>query len=120
MESSTLSQPEASVGVLSSGWSPSQPRILLVDDDHDLCSLNVELLVESGYHVDTARDGASGWRALNNQPPLRCSDYRQHNARCDRSGTDQEAPLRRYDAGSHLGVRNGASRGVNPNSVVAD
>ena len=40
-------------------------RILLVDDDHELRSLNADVLVESGYHVDTAKDGASGWRALN-------------------------------------------------------
>jgi DNA-binding NtrC family response regulator len=40
-------------------------RILLVDDDRDLRSINARLLLESGYHVDTANDGASGWRALN-------------------------------------------------------
>jgi DNA-binding response OmpR family regulator len=38
--------------------------ILLVDDDHDLRNLNAALLVQSGYRVDTAGDGASGWRAL--------------------------------------------------------
>jgi DNA-binding NtrC family response regulator len=40
-------------------------RILLVDDDNDLRQLYADVLVRSGYHVDTAKDGASGWRALN-------------------------------------------------------
>ena len=42
------------------------PRsILLVEDDNDLRYLNAEVLKQSGYQVDTAEDGASGWRALN-------------------------------------------------------
>ena len=44
----------------------NQPcSILLVEDDEDLRQLNAEVLKESGYQVDTAEDGASGWRALN-------------------------------------------------------
>jgi DNA-binding response OmpR family regulator len=47
-------------------WTNSLCRILLVDDDHDLRSFIAALLVRYGYHVDTAGDGASGWRALKN------------------------------------------------------
>jgi DNA-binding response OmpR family regulator len=36
-----------------------------VEDDSDLRYLNAEVLKQSGYQVDTAEDGASGWRALN-------------------------------------------------------
>ena len=39
--------------------------ILLVEDDRDLLQINAEVLRQSGYQVDTAEDGASGWRALN-------------------------------------------------------
>ncbi|MGB7746875.1 MAG: response regulator [Verrucomicrobiia bacterium] len=45
---------------------PTPPRrILLVDDDIDLRQLYTNVLVRSGYRVDTAEDGASGWKALN-------------------------------------------------------
>ena len=60
MKNSTNSQAEVPVH----NWTNSFCRILLVDDDHDLRSFNAALLVQSGYHVDTAGDGASGWRAL--------------------------------------------------------
>ena len=30
-------------------------------------NLNAEVLARNGYHVDTAEDGVSGWRALKDQ-----------------------------------------------------
>ena len=57
-------QPVVPVGMSAQAPKNSACRILLVDDDHDLRSLNAALLVQSGYRVDTAGDGASGWRAL--------------------------------------------------------
>jgi DNA-binding response OmpR family regulator len=39
-------------------------RILLVDDDIDIRLLSADLLFHSGYQVDTAGDGESGWEAL--------------------------------------------------------
>jgi two-component system alkaline phosphatase synthesis response regulator PhoP len=46
-----------------SGIAPSN-RILLVDDDIDIRLLSADLLFHSGYQVDTAGDGESGWEAL--------------------------------------------------------
>ena len=43
----------------------SQLRILVVDDEPDICRLNTEVLLESGYHADAANDGAAAWQALN-------------------------------------------------------
>ena len=43
---------------------PSYHRILVVDDDSDICQLNVDVLTRSGYQVDTATDGEAGWSAL--------------------------------------------------------
>ena len=40
-------------------------RILLVDDDRGIRQLYADVLARCGYRVDTAQDGASGWRALN-------------------------------------------------------
>jgi two-component system OmpR family response regulator len=51
-------------GVLAQGQSKLPHRILLVDDDRDVRSLNAEVLVRAGYHVDTAENGVSGWKAL--------------------------------------------------------
>jgi DNA-binding response OmpR family regulator len=39
-------------------------RILVVDDDAELRLLSAAVLVDSGYQVDTAEDGAAGWDAL--------------------------------------------------------
>lgn|SRR5664280_7339 len=42
----------------------SRPRILVVEDNIEIRHLNVEALMDSGYHVDVAEDGAAGWDAL--------------------------------------------------------
>jgi DNA-binding response OmpR family regulator len=43
----------------------SQPhRILVVDDNDDLRQFSVDILTDSGYAVDAAKDGADGWDAL--------------------------------------------------------
>jgi len=42
----------------------SRHRILVVDDDSDLRLLYAEALARPGYQVDTAEDGAAGWKAL--------------------------------------------------------
>lgn len=39
-------------------------RILVVDDEPLICRLYSELLVDSGYEVDTAEDGAIAWDEL--------------------------------------------------------
>jgi DNA-binding response OmpR family regulator len=39
-------------------------RVLVVDDDSVLRLLNTEVLIASGYEVDTAEDGEAGWEAL--------------------------------------------------------
>ncbi len=45
---------------------PGHPpaRILVVDDNPDIRRLNTEVLLESGYRVDAAEDGAVAWSAL--------------------------------------------------------
>jgi two-component system OmpR family response regulator len=64
MKSNTISQAKPPAGIPAQGRTNSLCRILLVDDDRELRGFNAELLVESGYHVDTAEDGAAGWKAL--------------------------------------------------------
>jgi DNA-binding response OmpR family regulator len=51
-------------GMTTPGQSRPTHRILLVDDDRDVCSLNAEVLVRAGYDVDTAENGTFGWKAL--------------------------------------------------------
>jgi DNA-binding response OmpR family regulator len=36
----------------------------MVEDDMNILQLSYEVLVHSGYQVDTAKDGAAGWEAL--------------------------------------------------------
>ncbi|MGA2029823.1 MAG: response regulator [Verrucomicrobiota bacterium] len=42
----------------------SPHRILVAEDDHDVRRLNTEVLIDSGYHVDAAQDGAVAWDIL--------------------------------------------------------
>jgi len=44
--------------------SNSSWRILVVDDDDDVRQLSVDVLIDSGYEVEAAKDGAAGWEAL--------------------------------------------------------
>jgi len=46
-----------------SGTQPQQ-RILVVEDDDEIRRLSVRALLGFGYQVDTAADGAAGWKAL--------------------------------------------------------
>ncbi|MEY4917023.1 MAG: hypothetical protein RL616_936 [Verrucomicrobiota bacterium] len=39
-------------------------RILVVDHDADICRLNTELLLDAGYEVSHAEDGAGAWDEL--------------------------------------------------------
>jgi CheY-like chemotaxis protein len=51
--------------IASGGVKTNTPRrILVVDDDNDTRQLSVDVLVEAGYHVESAGDGAAGWEAL--------------------------------------------------------
>jgi DNA-binding response OmpR family regulator len=45
------------------GTAPLQ-RVLVADDEPFICRLNAEVLMDSGYHVDVATDGAAAWDAL--------------------------------------------------------
>lgn len=42
---------------------PAQ-RILVVEDNSDIRQVCYEVLTDYGYQVDTAEDGATGWKAL--------------------------------------------------------
>jgi DNA-binding response OmpR family regulator len=39
-------------------------RILIVDDDNETRRLSVKALLDAGYDVESVRDGAAGWEAL--------------------------------------------------------
>jgi DNA-binding response OmpR family regulator len=40
------------------------PLILVVDDNSDTRQISINLLVDSGYSVEFAKDGAAGWEAI--------------------------------------------------------
>jgi two-component system OmpR family response regulator len=64
MESDHVTKAGESSGTAAQGQSKPPHRILLVDDDPDIRSLNADVLVRAGYHVDTAENGVAGWKAL--------------------------------------------------------
>lgn len=42
----------------------SRHRILVVEDEHDIRQITAEVLIDAGYHVDMAQNGAVAWSAL--------------------------------------------------------
>src|SRR5689334_2096842 len=48
---------------------PDLPRILVIDDDTELCELLSELLAQEGYSVETAHDGPAGLARAQQKPP---------------------------------------------------
>jgi two-component system OmpR family response regulator len=44
--------------------SDTRQRILVVEDQPDIRRLNVDMLIWSGYKVDSAEDGAAAWELL--------------------------------------------------------
>jgi len=84
-----------------------------LNDDHGIRQLYADVLARSGYHVDTADNGASGWRALNaSYYDLLITD----NTMPGVTGLELIKKLRseEHAAAGHPGVGNGAGGGVEP------
>ncbi len=63
--SENQTQPVRAFTASPSQFQTSPPyRILVVDDDESLRQLNTEVLIQSGYEVDAAEDGAAAWETL--------------------------------------------------------
>jgi len=58
------SQAGESPGPPAEGQAKPPRRILLVDDEREVLNLNADVLARAGYLVDTAENGAFGWKAL--------------------------------------------------------
>jgi DNA-binding response OmpR family regulator len=54
----------ANAGQLPTRCQTNPTRILLVEDDISIRKFSSMMLIQSGYHVDAAEDGAAGWEAL--------------------------------------------------------
>ena len=60
------------IGAVAEAWVPNSfkreqnlpRRILVAEDDPSIRRLNRKMLIDSGYHVDAAEDGAAAWEAL--------------------------------------------------------
>jgi len=59
----TSGKGEPAIAPAEVGSNPSH-RILVVDDDSSIRQLNTEVLMDSGYEVDAAADGADAWQVI--------------------------------------------------------
>lgn len=66
MSDSQISLVGEPVGLANQATSPARRRILVVDDDISTRRLDTAMLIQYGYRVDVAEDGAVAWEALNN------------------------------------------------------
>jgi len=57
--------PRACPGTAAQSQATPARRILVVDDDESIRQLSTEVLIDFGYHVDSAEDGAAAWQTLN-------------------------------------------------------
>jgi DNA-binding response OmpR family regulator len=64
MKDDIISQAAKPAGVPQPGQAGMPERILVVEDDGDIRRLNAEVLINAGYQVDAAADGAAAWDAL--------------------------------------------------------
>jgi two-component system chemotaxis response regulator CheY len=64
MKVNALLQAEDSVSAEVQSCSNPHHRILVVEDAFDIRSLNAEVLINSGFQVDAAEDGAVAWDSL--------------------------------------------------------
>jgi DNA-binding response OmpR family regulator len=55
-------------GAATQGQTHPNPRILVADDEEAIRRLITVVLVDSGYKVDAAEDGAAAWEALQAKP----------------------------------------------------
>jgi two-component system cell cycle response regulator CpdR len=62
-ENKILKEGEQAYSLFECQTNPPQ-RILVADDDNEVRRFNVEVLMDSGYEVDAAEDGAEAWEAL--------------------------------------------------------
>ena len=63
-----LSETERTADAPPQSQMESVHRILVVDADPYNCHLSAEVLIQHGYRVDAAEDGAAGWEALQANP----------------------------------------------------
>ena len=59
----------ALIGVLERAKTPSQSRILVVDDDPDALDLAVAMIEDNGYEIETATSGSEALDAIARQRP---------------------------------------------------
>lgn len=64
MKKKTISRPRKLASPSLQYQASPRQRILVVEDDVDICQLNCDVLRESGYHVDSALDGRTAWQVL--------------------------------------------------------
>jgi CheY-like chemotaxis protein len=64
MEKDNIIPAEESIPPLVPGQKSSRHRILVVDDNGEVRGVKVEMLINSGYDVEDATDGADAWEAI--------------------------------------------------------
>ena len=79
-------------------------KILIIDDDMDICHLLKRLLSKNGYEVVTAHNGVNGIAALSigNPPDLVMTDFRARPV----AGRGQ-APLRQLQVALRIDMSDG-------------
>ena len=64
MKDDPIFRARASVSTPLQSQTNSPRRILVVEDDPYICHLSAEVLIQHGFEVNAAEDGAAGWEEL--------------------------------------------------------
>lgn len=105
------------LSVLPAAATDESNRILVVDDDFSLRTLEATILQRAGHHVDTADDGDAAWRALlEGKYDLLVTDYMMPRL----SGLDLVRQLRKAQMALPVVMVSGTFDLLDPQSLIGD
>ena len=83
----TSANASSAEGIINQQTPPTEPYILVAEDDSDVALLITEMLKEEGYPYYWAKDGQEAYNAIHGYPPPIFGRYRHYDAKYGRSGT---------------------------------
>jgi PleD family two-component response regulator len=86
----TSANASSAEGIINPQTPPTEPYILVAEDDSDVALLITEMLKEEGYPYYWAKDGQEAYNVIHGYPPPIFGHYRHYDAKYGRSGTHKK------------------------------
>lgn len=86
----TSANASSAEGIINPQTPPTEPYILVAEDDSDVALLITEMLKEEGYPYYWAKDGQEAYNVIHGYPPPIFGHYRHYDAKYGRPGTHKK------------------------------